>query len=159
LGDGANFVVGAIALPTTGEVLSTALGHGAFLNGKPLNVQEPPGVLEDVGIVIDIVHSWQMTPELNALEVSSGRRFTFGFAVYPIAQMLLGRIHGVVFASELSVHTAGGAAIAHELGVRVTDLAGNEPLWDALSTGTGSLVLAWSRTHDAILRVVAEALA
>ena len=108
-------------------------------------------------MVIDVVDSREMTPPLHAIDAASGRRFSFGSAVYPIAQLLLGRIHGIVFASELSVHTAGGAAIARELGVRVTDVAGNEPLWDAQSTGTGTLVFAWPRTHEAILRAVAEA--
>ena len=156
LGDGANFLIGVITLPTTGEVLSAAVRHGAFLNGQPLKAQEPPGALQDVGVVIDVVHTREMTPALHALEGAAGRRFSFGSAVYPIAQMLLGRLHGVVFASGLSVHTAGGAAIASQLGVRVTDVAGNAPLWNADGTGVGSLVMAWSRTHDALLRVVAE---
>ena len=132
------------------------MGHGAFLNGQPFTVQEPPGALKDVGVVIDVIHSRQMTPAFRALEAAAGRRFSFGSAVYPIAQLLLGRLHGVVFASPLSVHTAGGAAIAKELGIRVTDIAGNYPRWSANESGEGSLVMAWPRTHDALLRVVAE---
>ncbi|MDA1035572.1 MAG: inositol monophosphatase family protein [Chloroflexi bacterium] len=157
LGDGTNFLVGAIALPTTNDLLSSAMGRGAFLNGQPLKVHEPPGALGDVGIVIDVVHRRKMIPALHAMEEASGRRFSFGSAVYPIAQLLLGRLHGVVFASGLSVHTAGGAAIASELGVRVTDVDGNEPLWNADGAEVGSLVLAWPRTHEALLRIAAEA--
>ena len=40
--------VGVIALPATGEILSAARGHGAFLNGKRLGSEEPRGDLPDV---------------------------------------------------------------------------------------------------------------
>ena len=156
LADSTSLLIGAVTVPTTGEVLRAVAGHGAFLNGRPLEVREPPGALEDVGIVIDVVHSRYMTPALQALESAAGRRFSFGSAVYPVAQMLLGRLHGVVFAGGLSVHTAGGAAIASELGIRVTDIAGDRPVW-ADDPGEGSLVMAWPRTHAAILRAAAEA--
>jgi hypothetical protein len=79
--------------------------------------------------VIDIVHSWQMALELNVLEIASGRRFTFGSSVYLIAKMLLGRIYGVVFGSELSGHTAGGAAIATSWRSR------DRPRWQRAAVG------------------------
>ena len=64
--------------------------------------------------------------------------------------MLLGRLHGVAGLSGLSVHSAAGVVIARELGVRVTDEAGDEVVWDP-GVAPNGLVIAWPRTHKALL--------
>ena len=50
----------------------------------------------------------------------------------------------------LDVHTAAGAVIARELGVNVTDEAGNEANWKS-DVSSGALVVAWPRTHATLL--------
>ena len=67
----------------------------------------------------------------------------------------LGRLHGVAGLSGLSVHTAAGVVIARELGVRVTDEAGDDVIWDPDSASNG-LVIAWPRTHRALMRALSD---
>jgi myo-inositol-1(or 4)-monophosphatase len=144
-----DLLVGVVALPTTGEVLSAAKGKGAFLNGNPFEAHEPPGTLRDIGVAL-ADDSQGYSNAQRTLRSAIGRGYSFGSAAYPMAQVLLGRMHGVVFKRGLSVHTAAGVVIARELGVRVTDVAGNDVVWDPEAPRNG-MVFAWPQTHDALL--------
>ena len=152
LRSGTDLLVGVVALPTTGEVLSAVRGQGAFLNGSPVQAQEPPGELQDIGVAIE-GNNQRFTDSQRILQSAPGRTYSFESAAYPIGQVLLGRLHGVAGLSGLSVHTAAGVVIARELGVRVTDEAGDEVVWDTDSAPNG-LVIAWPRTHKALLRTL-----
>ncbi len=154
LRSGIDLLIGVVALPPTGEVLSAARGRGAFLNGKPLHAQEPPGELQDIGVAIEW-NSTRFTESQRILQSAPGRTYSFQSAAYPIGQVLLGRLHGAAGFEGLSVHTAAGVVIARELGVRVTDEAGAEVIWDPESAPNG-LVVAWPRTHEALMRALAE---
>ena len=68
---------------------------------------------------------------------------------------MLGRLHGAAGFEGLSVHTAAGVVIARELGVRTTDEAGDEVIWDPDGAPNG-LVIAWPRTHEALMRALAD---
>ena len=140
--------VGVIALPATGEVLSAARDQGAFLNGKRLDSQEPSGNLPAVPLAFEGDRR-RFTVSQRALEHAAGRQYTFASAAYPVAQLLLGRIHGYV-GRELNVHTAAGAVIGRELGIRVTDETGGNVNWPP-DVSSNALVIAWPRTHITLL--------
>ena len=149
LRSGTDLLVGVVALPTTGEILSAAKGQGAFLNGNPIEAREPPGELRDIGVAIE-GNNQRFTDAQRILQSAPGRAYAFESAAYPIGQVLLGRLHGVAGLKGLSVHTAAGVVIAREVGVRVTDEAGDDVIWDPSSVPNG-LVIAWPRTHKALL--------
>ena len=144
-------VIGVVALPTSNELISAVRGRGAYLNGKKLEAKEPPGNPRDVAIAIE-GDSRLFTEAERALAEAAGRQYNFGSAAYPLGQVLLGRLHGAVF-KEVSVHTAASVVIARELGVRVTDEAGNEVEWGS-HTPSGSLVVAWPLAHKTLLDAV-----
>ena len=137
-----------IALPATGEVLSAARDHGAYLNGTRLASREPPGNLPEVPLAFEGDRR-RFTVSQRALEDAAGRQYTFASAAYPLAQLLLGRLHGYV-GRQLNVHTAAAAVIARELGIRVTDEAGKNVNWTP-DTSSSALVVAWPRTHATLL--------
>ena len=152
LRSGPDLLVGVVALPTTGEVLSAAKGQGAFLNGSPIEAREPPGELRDIGVAIE-GNNHRFTDAQRILQSAPGRTYSFESAAYPIGQVLLGRLHGVAGLSGLSVHSAAGVVIARELGVRVTDEAGDDVIWDP-GVAPNGLVVAWPRTHKALLKAL-----
>ena len=154
LSSGPDLLVGVVSLPTTGEVLSAVRGQGAFLNGSPVQTQEPPGELQDIGVAIE-GNNQRFTDSQRILQSAPGRTYSFESAAYPIGQVLLGRLHGVAGLKGLSVHTAAGVVIARELGVRVTDEAGDEVIWDTDGIPNG-LVIAWPRTHKALMRALSD---
>ena len=154
LRSGSDLLLGVIALPTAGEVLSAVKGQGAFLNGFPFESQEPPGELQDIGVAIE-GNNQRFTESQRIVQRAPGRTYSFESAAYPIGQVLLGRLHGVAGLKGLSEHTAAGVVIARELGIRVTDEAGEDVEWDADSVPNG-LIIAWPRTHNALLRALVE---
>ena len=107
LSSGPDLLVGVVALPATGEVLSAAHGRGPLLNGSPLRAQEPPGALRDIGVAIEGFNQG-FDDVLRRLQRAVGRSYSFESAAYPIGQVLLGRLHGVGGLRRLSVHTAQG---------------------------------------------------
>ena len=147
-------MVGVVALPATGEVLSAANDRGAFLNGVPFEAHEPPGALRDIGVAIEGFNQG-FDDVLRRLQRAVGRSYSFESAAYPIGQVLLGRLHGIGGLRRLSVHTAAGVVIARELGIRVTDESGNDVIWDPGAPRNG-LVLAWPRTHEALLEALSH---
>ena len=153
LASGPELEIGVVTLPTTGEVLSAARGRGALLNGRELHTQEPPGALRDIAVSFE-VNSRRFSEAQRALASAVGRQYGFGSGVYPLGQVLLGRLHGAVFNAGLNVHNAGAVVIARELGIRVTDEAGNDAAWDR-DGAPSSLLVAWPRTHESLLGVLA----
>ena len=143
--------VGVIALPASGEILSAARGHGAFLNGEKLDTKEPPGNLPDILLAFE-GDKRSFTDSQRALEHAAGRQYTFASAAFPLAQVILGRLHGFV-GSTLDVHTAAGTVIAREMGICVTDEAGNDVNWTH-DISCDALVAAWPRTHSTLLNRV-----
>lgn len=156
LSSATDLLVGVVSLPTTGEVISAVKGQGSYLNGNNLQSQEPPGELSDIGVAIE-GNNQRFTSSQRILQRAPGRTYAFESAAYPIGQVLLGRLHGVAGLKGLSVHSAAGVVIARELGVCVTDEAGGEVVWDPDGAENG-LIVAWPRTHQALLRALTERL-
>ena len=134
-----------MALPTSNEILSAVRSQGAYVNGVRLAAQEPPGDPRNIAISFDA----DGRPAKRVLSEVFERLYGFASAVYPLGQLLQGRLHGSVF-NELNVHTAASVVIARELGVRVTDEYGNDAVWES-NTTSKYLVFAWPRTHGAVM--------
>lgn len=149
LASGPELEIGVVTLPMTGEVLSAIRGQGAFLNGQELDTQEPLGALQDIAVAFE-VNSRDFSEAHRTLADAVGRQCAFSSGVYPLAHVLLGRLHGAVFAAGLNVHNAGAVVIARELGIRITDEAGNDAVWGGDGTPT-ALLVAWPRTHESLL--------
>lgn len=154
LSAGDELLLGVVALPTAGEVISAVKGQGAFLNGRPLRAQEPPGDLRDIGVAIE-GNNQRYTESQRILQRAPGRTYAYESAAYPIGQVVLGRLHGVAGLSGVSVHTAAGVAIAREMGICVTDEVGNDVAW-APERGSNGLVIAWPRTHQALMQALSD---
>jgi len=140
--------IGVVALPTSNEILSAVRSQGAYVNGVRLAAQEPPGDPRNIAISFD-ADGRRLTPAKRALSEVFERLYGFASAVYPLGQLLQGRLHGSVF-NDLNVHTAASVVIARELGVRVTDEYGNDAVWES-NTTSKYLVFAWPRTHGAMM--------
>ena len=151
---GGDLLLGVMAIPTAGEVLSAVRGQGAFLNGSPLRAQEPPGELQSIGVAME-GNNQRFNESQRILQSAPGRTYTYVSAAYPIGQVLLGRLHGVAGLSGLNVHTAAGVVIAREIGVCVTDEAGADVTWDPDGDANG-LMIAWPRTHKALMRALSN---
>ena len=147
---GLQLEIGVIALPATGEILTGIRGRGAFLNGEPLIVEEPAGELVDIAISVGDVRSYK--GKKLAIANAPGKHYAFSSGSYPLAQVLLGRIHASMHAG-VNVHTAAGVCIAKELGIQVTDEHGNDG-GNLMSRESNTLLVAWPRTHAALLAAV-----
>ena len=145
---GTNLEIGVVALPPANELLSAVRGQGAYVNSNKLESQEPSGDPRNIGISFE-ADGRLLTPAKQALSDVVERLYCFASAAYPMGQVLMGRLHGAVF-NELNVHTAAAVVIARELGIRVTDEAGNDLTWGS-DAPFKYLVMAWPRTHEALI--------
>lgn len=149
LAHGLQLDVGVLMLPATGEVLAAVRGGGAFLNGQPLLSQEPPGNPRDVAISVGDPRSYR--GRKLAIANAAGNRYIFKSAAYPLAQVLLGRIHASMHA-KVNVHTAASVVIAKELGLKVTDEYGEDV--GLMDRASNTLLVAWPRVHEALMAAV-----
>ena len=147
LAHGLQLDIGVVALPATGEMLTAVRGRGAFLNGEPLVVEEPPGDPLDVAISVGDTRPY--TGRKLAIADAAGKHYSFSSAAYPLAQVILGRLHASLNAS-VNVHTAAAVVIARELGLKVTDEHGKD-VTDLTNRDSDTLLVAWPRVHEALL--------
>ena len=153
---GPEIEVGVLELPTLGEQLAAVRGKGATRDGRPLEAHAPPGRLQDVAVALEIDGG----PEWDRLATSklgwarhAGQINSFTSAAYPIGQLLLGRLHAAVFYKIASVHLAAGAAIASELGVRVTDSQGARLDWTRVDDFECAVV-GWPDVHAELIEAL-----
>ena len=150
--------VGVLAVPPRDMTLSTATGHGVSLNGEPFQCEDPglPFGEAVVGLEID---SGDWKRMLSAAPDGSrgidwvtqvDNVATLISAAYPISLVCTGGMSGVVFYKVDSVHVAAGAAIAEELGIRVTDENGNRLDWRSQEPYP-VVVFAWPSIHAELL--------
>lgn len=128
-------------------------GHGAFLNGKSIQVSKKKSLAESVG-VLDFGHNRKRQHKLdlyvNKLLSKVGYIFSFGSAAAALAMIAEGVL-------DLYTNYAypwdfvGGAVIIREAGGRVTDFSGNEPKWteDRLEVVASNGLI-----HEAILEAL-----
>lgn len=122
-------VDGAVCyLPVTGELFSACLGHGAFLNGKKISVNEETDPLKCVVATgfADITHNEPLNtvPIFNSIikKVRTVRRL--GSAVTDLVYTAAGRFAFFYEAGLAPWDVAAGSLIVKEAGGIVTDFEG-----------------------------------
>jgi myo-inositol-1(or 4)-monophosphatase len=159
---GPELAASVVALPALGKTLSATAGRGVTLNGEPYAGADPGLPLHEatVGLEVDGGAEWL---RLLGAGVTSDSQLrwpgavshtnTFASAAYPIAQVCMGGMSGVVFYKIDSMHFAAGALIAQELGAIVSDENGNPLDWRSTDSYPVALV-AWPSIHDALVRAM-----
>lgn len=130
-------------------------GHGAFLNGKTIQVSQKKGLRESVG-VLDFGHNLKRQHKLdlyvNKLLPKIGYIYSFGSAVASLGMIAEGVL-------DLYVNHAypwdfvAGAVIVREAGGVVTDFEGKEPDW---SQERLNIVASNGLIHDQILEALKQ---
>lgn len=151
--------VAALAIPTLGETLSAVADLGVARNGARYTPQPPPtGRLSDVmvGLEIDAGPRWAALSQSELHWTARVGQFTsFASAAYPLGQVILGRLHGVVFYEITNEHLAAGAGVARELGISVTDREGRALDWSS-EAPNDVVVAGWPDIHHELLDALAK---
>jgi myo-inositol-1(or 4)-monophosphatase len=163
------FEVAALALPALGETLVMSRGGGVTRNGRPLR---PTGNRRSGGDAAPFAKA-KMSDVAVGLEIDGGETWrrlmkrglgwvpqcaqvnTFASAAYPMGLVGLGRLAALVIYGVEPVHMAAGAAIALELGLRVTDATGAPADW----SGDGELpvvVAGWPGVHSQLIEAMQD---
>lgn len=153
LRDDRTLELGALAIPSAGEVFAAVRGSGVARNGKRLD-PTPPGVplrRSMICVEIDSADVWAAHAGLlTRLASTVGAINMFGSVAYPAAQLLLGRLAAVVVLRVAVMHVAAGAAIALELGLKVTDLRGAPIDWSTPGD-LADIVIGWPEYHRSLI--------
>jgi len=161
----------SVPSPSTGE----RQGEGASIGTRIRRAAPPPRVprsarddaaaravpfatakLSDVsiGLEIDGGETWRRLMRRGLGWVPQCAQVnTFASAAYPLGLTCLGRLSALVIYGVEPVHMAAGAAIALELGLRVTDATGGRIDW----RGDGELpvvVAGWPEVHAQLIRAM-----
>ncbi len=148
-------VVGVIYDPRRDELFSARRGHGATLDGAPLEVSEV-AALEEALLVTGFPRSLDEAETDNVLEFARLTRASrgvrrLGSAALDLAYVAAGRLDGFWEFHLNPWDTAAGYLIVAEAGGRVTDTAG------APYDGRQSSILATNaHLHEAIIDELAE---
>jgi myo-inositol-1(or 4)-monophosphatase len=159
---GTGLAASVVALPALGKVLTATAGRGVALNGEPYTGADPGLPLHEatVGLEVDGGAEWLrlLGPGTNGVSQlrwpgSVSHTNTFASAAYPIAQVCMGGMSGVVFYKIDSMHFAAGALIAQELGAIVSDDHGNPLDWRSTASYPVAIV-AWPSIHTSLLAAI-----
>ncbi len=150
-------LLGAITIPTMRETLTSLSGRGVSRNGEPWSSEPPFGELSEQLVDLEIAGQ-----DLAAGMMSDGsldwvrgvdHTTTYASMAYPLSQLCLGRLAGVVAYGVGAVHLAAGVAIAEELGLKVTDADGAVLDWSAENPWP-VMVAAWPDAHSGLLELM-----
>ena len=147
----------SFATPATGDSIDVARGSTPMHNDQPLIANSPTLTLADstVGLEVDGKHVWQRLANNGELGWVSevGQANAFASAAYPIMQVCLGRMAGVVFYHIEPMHIAAGASAAIELGAIASDGYGNDVDWSS-NDELPMFVVAWQSIHAELIDAI-----
>ena len=169
---GAGLELAALSLPALGETLTALRGKGVTRNGRRWSPEPrfarpslskgkgegggPTVRLSEmaVGLEIDGGETWRklMRRGLGWVPLC-GQINTFASAAYPMGQVCLGRLSALVIYGVEPVHLAAGAAIALELGLKVTDAAGEPVDWSG-DAELPVVVAGWPEVHRQLIEAM-----
>ena len=152
-------VVGALATPTGGTLLTSEVGSGVKVNGEILSVAESDRDLGEVtvGLEVDGQHVWRSLLSSGGLDWVTRvlQTNSFASAAYPLMLVVTGRMAAVVFYRIEPMHVAAGSLAAMMLGARVTDGVGQPIDWSS-NDEIPIVVAGWPRAHDKLIEVMNE---
>jgi fructose-1,6-bisphosphatase/inositol monophosphatase family enzyme len=145
-------IAGAVFVPTTDELFSAALDHGAFLNGQPIRCRESTDVataLVGTGFAYQPATRAEQGLFVAALlpRVRDIRRY--GAAAVDLCSVAAGRLDVYVEEGLNPWDLAAGEVIAREAGATVTDLDGGP-------VHPGSVLVCSPALHEPFLELLAE---
>ena len=150
-------VVGALATPTSGTLLTSEVGSGVKVNGEILSVAESDRDLGEVtvGLEVDGQHVWRSLLSSGGLDWVTRvlQTNSFASAAYPLMLVVTGRMAAVVFYRIEPMHVAAGSLAAMMLGARVTDGVGQPIDWSS-NDEIPIVVAGWPRAHDKLIEVM-----
>jgi myo-inositol-1(or 4)-monophosphatase len=161
---GSQLAASVVALPALGKTLSVTAGRGVTLNGELFAGKDPGLPLHEatVGLEVDGGAEWlrllgqgKTSDSQLRWPGSVSHTNTFASAAYPIAQVCLGGMSGVVFYQIDSMHFAAGALIAQELGAIVSDEHGTSLDWRSRESFPVAMV-AWPSIHADLIRAMSD---
>jgi myo-inositol-1(or 4)-monophosphatase len=145
-------IAGAVFVPTTDELFSAALGHGASLNGQPIRCRESTDVataLVGTGFAYQPATRAEQGLLVAALlpRVRDIRRY--GAAAVDLCSVAAGRLDVYVEEGLNPWDLAAGEVIAREAGATVTDLTGGP-------VHPGSVLACSPALHEPFIELLAE---
>ena len=152
-------VVGALATPTGGIVLTSEVGSGVKVDGENLRVAEPDRDLGEVavGLEIDGQDVWRSLLGSGGLHWVTCvlQANSFASAAYPLMLVATGRMAAVVFYRIEPMHVAAGALATMLLGGRATDGNGNPIDWSR-DDELPMVVVGWPRVHHQLIEAIGQ---
>ena len=148
--------VAVVCDPFTDRLYWAAKGEGAFVNGQPLHVNEQAELGPQVFIDVAAKFSFNGFDGLKILgsllqaDVRASKSFT---AIYNALPVVTGQHAASIVLLEFPWDGAAISLIATEAGGTVTDLHGNERLWDQNGDG---FVISNGVVHDQLLKIIAN---
>lgn len=139
--------VGAVYLPATDEMLYGALGHGAFLNGRPARVSQTER-LEDATLLVTSSESARKRGGAYDKLASSVNLVRGWGDCYGYVLVATGRADVMLDAGMNVWDCAPLLPILHEAGGRFTNWAGEPTIYGRDAVGTNG------HLHDAVLEVL-----
>ena len=155
LRDGASLELAVLAVPTAGDVFLAVRGGGVALNGARFTSGPPSVPLSEavVCVEIDSGHWSRYGHDVARWAPAAGVINMFSSIAYPGAQLAHGRLAALVVFDVAPMHVAASAAVALELGLRVTDALG-EPVDWSTNNDLPSVVIGWPDHHAALLEAI-----
>lgn len=151
--------LGVLSTPSSSDSLWAVKGKGVYKNGEHFQPSKPHGSLREVaiGLEIDGKDQWQRLVDSGGLNwvTRVGQVNSFSSAAYPMMQLCLGRLSGIVFYHIEPMHLAAGAMVALESGIRVTDESGADIDWSK-DDSIPIFVAAWHDIHDELVNALSE---
>ncbi|MBA2663243.1 MAG: inositol monophosphatase [Bradymonadaceae bacterium] len=145
--------VGVIYEPSRDELFSARLGHGAWLNGQPIEVSEQPALCDAVlvtGFPAQRTEEFDRTLEQFATLTRESRGVRrLGSAAIDLAYVASGRLDGFWEYGLNAWDTAAGYLMVNEAGGLVTDLSGSP-----YTAHEPSMLATNTKIHEAMLRIL-----
>ncbi len=121
-------IVGAIYNPVTKELWSFEKGNGAFLNGKPIRVNEVSGIKEAY-ILLHIgrkpeVLDWGMKLQKEFM-VRAKKNTNLGSSALDLAFLASGRVDAVIYGTMTTADIAVATGLVREAGGEIYGVDGN----------------------------------
>lgn len=146
-------VLGVLYDPYTKRMFTAVKGSGAQLNGEKIRVNNE---VAPMGYVTLPTMQYGMTNTANLVAdaIQTGiRSFSLCCITYEAMLVASGQITGVVFPGKTPWDIAAVKVIVEEAGGKVTDLYGNDQLYDRAIKGA---VVSNSRMHDELVALVSK---
>jgi len=144
-------LLGVIYQPLTQELYSAQLGKGAFLNNKPIRVNNLPTLDKAVGLIMRGADTVQKERSAKIFRLISTNLRTVRIlgSVVSICSVASGQFDLMVVNGSLFYDYAAAALIAQEAGATVTDFHGNP--WKILKEERADLLIANPNLHKQFL--------